>query len=313
MSWRTVVISRRCKLDLSMNYIEIRGMETQRVHLSEINTLIIGTTAVSLTSALLCELMHRKVKVVFCDEKRNPQSELVPYYGSNDCSVSIKKQIAWSEYNKLSVWTAILKEKLNMQKTLLSYMGEKEKADKINAYIAEITLGDKSNREAHAAKLYFAALFGDGFNRGHLTPTNAALDYGYTLLLSAFNKEIVSSGCITQIGIFHDNIYNPFNLSSDLMEPFRPLVDEVVLGLDSNNFAKEEKYALLDLFSQKVEIAGQHQHISNAIRLYTKSVLKALNEGDLTQISFYKPIRKEKLLFKLAKKEASLSDTEQEA
>ncbi len=78
MRWRTVVVTRRCKLDLSMNYLEIRGEEVKRIHLSEIHTIILESTAISLIAALICELMHRKIKVIFCDEKRNPQSELLP-------------------------------------------------------------------------------------------------------------------------------------------------------------------------------------------------------------------------------------------
>lgn len=96
MSWRIVVISNCAKLDYKMNYMLVRQDTITRIHLSEVRMLLIESTAVSLTASLLAELVKRKVRVVFCDEKRNPLSELMPYYGSHDTSVKIRKQISWS-------------------------------------------------------------------------------------------------------------------------------------------------------------------------------------------------------------------------
>lgn len=81
MSWRTVVISNSAKLDYQMGYLIVRNQDVVKIHISEISILMIETTSVSLTAALLCELTKKKIKVIFCDEKRNPSSELVPYYG----------------------------------------------------------------------------------------------------------------------------------------------------------------------------------------------------------------------------------------
>ena len=115
MSWRTVVISRRAKLDLKLNYLVIRGEEVLRIHLSEISTLMVESTAVSLTAALLCELTKRKIKVIFCDEKRNPSSELVGCYGSHDTSGKLRQQIQWKSECKRLVWTEIVAEKIRKQ------------------------------------------------------------------------------------------------------------------------------------------------------------------------------------------------------
>ena len=108
MSWRTVVVASSAKLDYQMGYLVIRKEEITKIHLSEISILIIENTAVALTAALLCELTKKKIKVVFCDEKRNPSSELIPYYGSHDTSAKIRKQITWSEQAKKAVWTEIV-------------------------------------------------------------------------------------------------------------------------------------------------------------------------------------------------------------
>ena len=86
MSWRTVVISQSSKLDYQLGYMVVRQENIHKIYISEIHTLVIETTAVSITASLLAELIKQKVKVIFCDEKRNPSSELIPYYGSHDTS-----------------------------------------------------------------------------------------------------------------------------------------------------------------------------------------------------------------------------------
>lgn len=287
MSWRIVVISERAKLDLKLNYLVVRKeMTTNKVFLSEISTLIIENTAVSLTACLLAELMKRKIKVIFCDEKRNPCSELVPYYGSHDTSAKIRNQIAWNDSIKQAVWTEIVTDKIKKQKYLLESLNRSESV-LLDSYLEELQWNDETNREGHAAKVYFNALFGMEFTRTSENCINAALNYGYGIILSAFNREIVSNGYITELGLFHDNMFNPFNLTSDLMEPFRPLVDKKVYKMKLEVFEHEEKLQLVDLLNQEVLIDGKKQYVNNAIKIYCKSVFDALNDNDISLIRFY--------------------------
>jgi len=138
MSWRTVIISSRCKLDTKMGYMVIRGEEVKRIFLDEIAVLLIENPAVAMTGCLL------------------------------------------------------------------------------NTYIEQMEFADTTNREGHAAKVYFNALFGMDFSRSSPEPVNAALNYGYSILLAAFSWEIVSCGYVTQLGLHHENVFNRFNLASDL-------------------------------------------------------------------------------------------------
>ena len=115
MSWRIVVISNCAKLDYKMDYMFVRQDTITKIHLSEILLLMIESTAVSLTASLLCELTKRKIKVIFCDEKRNPSSELIGYYGSHDTSAKVRKQIQWSSESKKLIWTEIVSEKIRNQ------------------------------------------------------------------------------------------------------------------------------------------------------------------------------------------------------
>ena len=287
MSWRTIVISKRAKLDLQLGYMVVRSEEVTKIVLSEISTILIESTAVSLTTGLLAELSKRKIKVIFCDEKRNPSSELVSYYGSHDTSNKVRKQIAWKQNTKEAVWTEIVTEKIRKQKEILEILG-KEESEILSSYIKEITWNDGTNREGHAAKVYFNALFGLDFTRTEDNYINAGLNYGYSIILSAFTREIVANGYITQLGLFHDNMFNQFNLASDLMEPFRVLIDQKVLQMKLIDFEHSEKMQLVDILNQEVLIDGKNQYANNAIKIYCKSVFDALNDDDSSLMRFYR-------------------------
>lgn len=286
MSWRTVVISNVAKLDYQIGYLVVRGQETTRIHLNEIKTLIIESTAVSMTAYLLSELTKSKVKVIFCDEKRNPSSELLPCYGSHDTSLKLRNQIKWDEIRKKEVWTQIVKEKILQQAALLQSLS-KEEYRMLVSYAEEMEFGDETNREGHAAKVYFNAMFGKQFTRTEECPLNAALNYGYSILLSMFNREVVSNGYLTQLGLFHENMFNPFNLASDLMEPFRPIVDELVWKMEPEYFETEEKREILQMVNREVSIAGRREVLDNAVKIYCKSIFDVLEGNADAVIRFY--------------------------
>lgn len=288
MSWRTVVISKRCKLDYSMNYMVIRSEDTKRILLDEISMLMIENNAVSMTGCLLSALCEKKIKLILCDSKRDPQLEMVPIYGTHNDSKRVREQILWTDDNKTAIWTRIVKEKIHNQSRILERYEKDKEAAMLKGYSEETQTGDMTNREGHAAKVYFNALFGMDFTRsddGNVI--NSALNYGYSLILSTFNREVVSNGYLTQLGLGHDNQFNHFNLSCDLMEPFRVLVDDKVKKADYQKFDTEEKHDLLHLLNDTVSIREADQTILNAIKIYTKSVFDALSEENEERIRFF--------------------------
>ena len=287
MSWRTVVIKSRCKLDYKMGFMVVRAEETKKIFLDEVAVLLIENPAVSLTGCLLEALIEKKIRVIFCDAKRNLNAELVPYYNAYDCSRKIKAQIAWSNDLKGAVWADIVAEKIRKQADFLGELDKLNEEALLRSYLAQIEPHDATNREGHAAKVYFNALFGMDFTRSEENITNAALNYGYSIILSSFNREIVAHGYLTQLGVFHDNMFNHFNLSCDLMEPFRILVDRKVRGMNLTDFASEEKHLLVNILNETVTINQSKQTVLNAIKYYCRSVFDALNEGDLSLIQFY--------------------------
>lgn len=288
MGWRIVVISSAVKLDFEMGYLCIRSKEgIKRIYIDEISTLVIETTAVALTSYLLIELSNRKVNVVFCDNKRNPNGVYMSLYGSHDTSKSVRTQIAWTDFQKHAIWKSIVERKILGQSYVLKKHNQYESAHKLMEYKKQVEIGDATNREGHAAKVYFNSLLGKSFSRENdELMINAALNYGYSVLLSAIAREIVSNGYLTQIGIFHDNIFNEFNLACDLMEVFRPFVDDMVLSMSNQKFEHEEKIELLKILNNKINIDGREQYMSNAFALYVKSVLDAINSANPLMIKF---------------------------
>lgn len=286
MSWRTVVITESAKLDYQKEYLVVRKKEITKIFIKEISVLVLESTAVSMTAVLLSELVKNKVKVIFCDEKRNPLSELVPFSGSYDTSGKIRQQIAWSAEIKKLVWTEIVSEKIRKQRDFLKELG-KEEYKMLDGYLKEMKVGDTTNREGHSAKVYFNALFGKDFVRSEENAINGALNYGYAILRAICNREIAINGYINQIGIFHDNATNPENLGCDLMEVFRVMIDRFVYRTNPEELNSDIKHMILELFNKEVLIDNKKQILDNAIKIYCRSVFDSLNEKDCSYLKSY--------------------------
>jgi CRISPR-associated endonuclease Cas1 subtype II len=280
------MITKHCKLSYKNGYLIVRDHEIKMIHLSEIHTVMIDSIMVSITSYLICELMKQKIKIIFCDEKRNPICESLPYYGRHNSSKTIQQQILWNERIQQEVWTAVIKQKIDNQ-ALLLYKLHKDEYQQIQQFSNELELYDVTNREGHAAKVYFNALFSKLFTREEENDINIALNYGYAILLSTFNKEIVANGYLTQLGMKHCNEYNSFNLSSDLMEPFRILVDELVYEKKNDVFTGGYKEQLVDILNKKVKLGNQEYYVTNAISVYVKSIFKAMEKQDIQYMKLF--------------------------
>jgi len=289
MSWRTVIVKNRCKLSYKNDYmLIISDGKEKALHISEIGTLIIENTAVNLTAYLLCELSRYKVKIIFCDHQRNPYSEIIPYYGAHNASKQMRHQSQWPQSTKDCIWQIIITQKIIKQaQVVYKETANQTTCEILMNFATSVLPGDTTNREAHAAKLYFKELLGPQFSRDSSSDINAALNYGYAILLSAFNREITAAGYSTTMGVNHCNEYNPFNLTCDLMEPFRPVVDREVYKC--RNFAFDDffKSRLIDVLNHKVVILGKEQFLSNAINIYVKLFFRAMEEGSEKELPEY--------------------------
>lgn len=278
------MVNSRCKLEFRLNFLIVRGEQEKRIYINEINVLIIESTAVSLTAALMSELIKNNVKVIFCDEKCNPSAELLPFYGAHNTSKRIKTQAAWSKEIKDEIWKVIIVEKIKRQAGVLKRRGFMEEETLLNSYAMQVLSGDVTNREGHAAKVYFNSVLPDGVTRRSGGFINGCLNYGYAVLLSAINREITASGYLTQIGVWHDNEFNQFNLGSDLIEPLRTVVDETVLLILPED--KTFKRKMANILNYTAVFDGKNTTLDVALRGYVKSVLCALESNNPSIVTF---------------------------
>ena len=286
MSFRTVVITKQSKISYKNRFLVVKQENDEKyIHLSEIDTIIIDSISVSISSYLLKEISDNKINIIFCDEKHNPFGELKSYYLAHNSSKKIIMQSKWSQKKKDELWQLIVKNKITNQALLLNKIKSKN-YNLILSYISDVVIGDKSNREGHATKIYFNSLFTKKFVRNENDDINSALNYGYAILLSNFNKEIVSNGYLTQLGIHHKNEFNPFNLSCDFMEPFRIIIDNFVWSNKDREFNIDYKMGIIDIFNTKFKYNSKQYILKDIIKLYTKNIFDYL-ENDKTYIGFY--------------------------
>ena len=281
MGWRTTVVNQHSKLSYKNNHLIYKdSSRTEMIHLSEIDILLLETTDIVLSTMLIKRLSDENILVIFCDDKRLPVAQLMSYYGKHDSSLQFSKQIEWTDQVKGVVWTEIISQKIFNQAVFLYEAGLDKKSESLTRLYEELQIFDPTNREGHAARIYFNALFGNNFNREKSNDINAGLDYGYSLLLSMFAREIVATGCVTQLGLKHSNQFNSFNFASDIMEPFRPIIDRIVYENRNCEFNKI-KSKLFQIFINNYEYSGKEMFLSNIISDYTKKIVKALNnEGE---------------------------------
>lgn len=277
--FRGIVIESPSKLSYKgSRMVVMSGEKTYRIHLSEIEAVVLKTNEVYISAYLLAELAKAKVALITSDQKHNPVGQYLPLYGAHNTSKRIKEQIEWGEPTKKRVWQRIVKDKIQHQSDVLKSRAREEQGKLLAKVIPEVRSGDVTNREAYSARVYFESLFGVGFSREDDTPINAALNYGYAVLLSTVNHEIVSRGYLTQLGICHRNEYNQFNLSSDFMEPFRPIVDLLVFDNVEEDFTPDTKHLLVDMLNLSILYKGGIYRCSSVISLYIADCFKALNK-----------------------------------
>lgn len=277
MGWRSVIITQHSKVTYSSNMMRVQTRDgINQIPIEDIDILLISTTQAVLSSALIAELAKQNIKIIFTDKRNEPICETNNYYPNNRSTTLINKQFNWSEQRKNLLWTKIIQNKITNQLKVLELRNLK--FDDLKLELEKLEVGDPTNREAVIAQKYFPRLFEDKFNRRTNSAINAALDYGYSILLSTVNKEITVYGHLTQIGIHHHSDENQFNLGSDLMEIFRPIVDYWVSGQKFNELTPDIKYGLVDMLNLELEYNDKTMLLRNIIADYVRKCLDYLDE-----------------------------------
>lgn len=274
--WKTIIVDSEAKLSYQNGSLTFQGSEGKSIPLEEISNLMITAPQVSLTAPLMVHLSRQNIQVLFCNEKKDPICQLTPIHGSGQSAGIVMQQAGWSAAQKDAVWQGIVQVKIRNQKNLLSALNLPVPPE-LDTYMCSVKSGDADNREGLAARVYFSALFGPDFLRHSCDDTNAALDYGYAILKSAMCRILALHGYQPSLGIHHRSKVNPFNLACDLMEPFRPYVDEMVYHSLGAVLDWEMKKKLIALLQAQVCWNGQCLKLQSAMEQYALHIFRQMD------------------------------------
>lgn len=282
--WRTVIINQGERITIQNGNLHVFSEEMESlVPLADIYAVVIDNRAALISVQTLAQLSELGAHVYYCNEKHVPVGVTVPLNPHFRPLAVLKKQFGLSQEMKDALWGRIVKAKIENQARCLRFAGvDKQREDVLLELAAAVTPGDIGGCEAIAAKKYFASLFGFGFVRRADDVTNAALNYGYTILRSSICKTLVAYGYNCVLGLHHCSEKNEFNLADDLMEPFRPIVD---LWVDENcenlfeELTKSNRKGLIGLLNMAIMLDGKRMRVRNAIDACVSSLTSALEKG----------------------------------
>lgn len=259
------------------------------VPIEDIGFIVMEHPQISFTLKLMEELTENNVAVVFCDSKHMPSSMTLPLDAHHIQNELFSAQINTTEPLKKNLWKQTIEMKIGNQARLLDKLGKS--SVRLKTLAKTVKSGDSNNREGFAARLYWITLLGQGFIRDRYgDPPNPFLNYGYILLRSAVARALSGSGLLATLGIHHHNRYNAFCLADDIMEPYRPYVDEIVFTMnktypDSIMLEKEHKARLLELMTADVRIGENRRPLMVALSQTTASLARCFN-GETRKIIY---------------------------
>ena len=284
MAKQTLVFETAKDLSLRNGMLTIFDRETEETvyrSIEDIQSVMVDNHSVRMSIPLLIKLSKLNVGVVFCDEHHMPVSMLMDLESNSIQSRRFQNQLSASKPLKKQIWKQIVEAKIYNQFLLLQKCNED--GFLLQTLSKQVKSGDSTNREAVAAKYYWKKLFGKFFIRDRYgEPPNALLNYGYALLRSLITRHLMNAGLLPTVGVFHRNCFNAFPLADDIMEPYRPFVDNKVRELVDQGISDiclKSKKALLEMFYSDIP--------SNAMMM-TASTLAGVYEGNNKVIVFPK-------------------------
>ncbi|WP_314311123.1 type II CRISPR-associated endonuclease Cas1 [Hoylesella saccharolytica] len=267
--------------------------ESERtIPIEDIGVVVLDNRRITITSGVLEALLENNAAVITCDQRSMPVGLLLPLCGNTTQNERFRDQLDASVPLKKQLWQQTVRQKIQNQAYVLAQVtGKEEKA--MNVWTDNVRSGDPDNIEARAAAYYWRYLFSDipTFVRGREgEPPNNLLNYGYAILRAVIARALVGSGLLPTLGIHHHNRYNAYCLADDIMEPYRPYVDQLVIEIirKVDNYAlltKEIKMELLGIPMLDVVIAGKRSPLMIAAQQTTASLYKCFS-GELRRISY---------------------------
>lgn len=293
---RTIYIGNPAYLKIKENQLIVQSTETKeekgRVPIEDMALLLLDHPQITLSAQLLNSLMGNNVALIHCDQHHLPNGLMLPLVGHTELTERWRYQLNVSIPLKKQLWRQTIEVKINNQKELLRI--HKQPTEAMEVYLSKLISGDETNMEGKAANHYWKYILSD-FQRARFgAAPNSLLNFGYAILRSIVARALVSSGMLPAQGLFHKNKYNPYCLADDIMEPYRPFVDALVvdyIGLYPKEEAltKEAKAHLLTLATQDVSIDAKKRPLLVAVTITTASLYKCFTGERRTILypSFY--------------------------
>ncbi|MCX2716835.1 type II CRISPR-associated endonuclease Cas1 [Helicobacter sp. MIT 21-1697] len=293
-AFRTLFLSTPARLSLADKHLCIaqKDKESVRIPLVDILCVMLESHQITLTNALLNAFALHKIIVFTCNESHLPSGLFMPFLGHYRSLSVLQSQIELSKQRKAILWQQIIKAKITNQARLLQMCGLAESAQ-LESLAKNVQLGDSYNNEAKAAAIYFKALFGKDFSRkvqifedSKMGTINAALNYAYALTRGVITRSLCASGLNPALGINHKNQFNAFNLADDLIEPYRPFVDSIVvqmveIGELGESLSLQNRVKLVDILQSAVIVENKLYPLSRAVIVNVQSVVKCVETEHL--------------------------------
>jgi CRISPR-associated protein Cas1 len=257
--------------------------------IEDLGIIVLEHPHITITTSLLEKLMEQQVAVLTCNSKYMPSGLFLPLDGNSVQTERMRTQLNASAPLKKQLWQQTVKAKIENQAAVLGKLGINNLL--LCNLVEKVLSGDSSNKEAQAASHYWGQIYGHDFVRSRDPQTpNAQLNYGYAILRSVVARALTASGMFPSIGIYHKNKYNAFCLADDIMEPYRPYVDWLVLHLPgihttTEGLTKEQKIELLKIPQIDVQIGDLKRPLFHAVSLTTASLFKCY-EGSVRKITY---------------------------
>lgn len=291
MSWRVIYIEESENLSLYLDNMKVIKNDIEYlIPINDIHTIILDNYKINLSVHLINALTKQNVNLVVCGIDHLPSSIVLPHSGNKLSFQMLNKQLLWDDNLKKEIQRFIIKNKIKNQLNLLKFLKKSDYViNKLFDFYNEVELGDQTNREGLSAKMYFKELFGNDFIRFKDDVINAGLNYGYAILRSQISKVLIGKGLNTSIAFFHIGRENEFNLSDDIIEPFRPIVDFWVYNnlLNESIFLREHRIELIKCTTGKAYIDSKYHTIFNTIKIFVENILNYCESKDkslLTEI-----------------------------
>jgi CRISPR-associated protein Cas1 len=260
--------------------------------IEDLGVVVLDNRQITITQSVLEKLLENNVALITCDSRSMPVGLMLPLYGNTTQNERFRAQLDASIPLKKQLWQQTIQYKIRNQAAVLSQV-RGEEVNNMLSWAKDVRSGDPDNLEARAAVYYWKALFPDilDFTRGREgVPPNNLLNYGYAILRAIVARALVVSGLLPTLGIHHHNRYNAYCLADDIMEPYRPFVDELVLSImkqdeDISELSKEIKAKLLSIPTLDVRIDDQRSPLMVAVSQTSASLYKCFN-GEARRITY---------------------------